>query len=272
LLKTGAYGLVRFVLPLFPAASVSFAPVGMILGVVGILYGAKLAFAQTDLKRLVAYTSVSHMGFVILGIYAFNEIALQGVIIQMIAHAISTGGLFILVGQLYERIHTRDLMKMGGLWKQIPVMGAMGMILALASLGLPGLGNFIAEFLILAGTYKASILMTSLACTGLVAATIYSLRIVQKVFFGKGNPEWKIKDLSIREKFISVLLIIVIMYLGLFPQKVLDTSKPSVLKTLNPIQQTGFVNFNDTKGDWSLWMVEKIQRKAGQKIKSAVLW
>jgi len=237
LLKTGAYGLIRFVLPLFPGASVSFAPVGMILGIIGILYGAKLAFAQTDLKRLVAYTSVSHMGFVILGVYAFNEIALQGVIIQMIAHALSTGALFILVGQLYERIHTRDLMKMGGLWQQVPVMGAMGLLFAMASLGLPGLGNFVAEFLILAGTFKSSILMTSLACTGLVAATVYSLRIVQKVFLGKTGSDWKIKDLTVREKFITACLVIAIIYLGLFPQKILDTGKPSVLKTLDPIEQ-----------------------------------
>ena len=129
LLKTGAYGLLRFIVPLFPSAAVAFAPIGMILGVIGILYGAKLAFAQTDLKRLVAYTSVSHMGFVILGVFSFNEIAYQGVVIQMIAHGISTGALFILVGQLYERIHTRDINKMGGLWEKAPVMGAIGLVL-----------------------------------------------------------------------------------------------------------------------------------------------
>jgi NADH-quinone oxidoreductase subunit M len=242
LLKTGAYGLLRFVLPLFPAASVTFAPVGMLLGVIGILYGAKLAFAQTDLKRLVAYTSVSHMGFVILGIYAFNRIAFQGVVMQIIAHAISTGALFILVGQLYERIHTRDITKMGGLWKQIPVMGTVGMIFAMASLGLPGLGNFIAEFLILAGTFKASILMTCLASIGLVAATIYALRIVQKVFLGKVNTSWNILDLSIREKVISAFMVILIVYLGLFPQKVMNTADPSISKTLHPIENALPVN------------------------------
>src|ERR1035437_6242842 len=141
LLKTGAYGLLRFIVPLFPSASVTFAPIGMLLGVIGILYGAKLAFAQTDLKRLVAYTSVSHMGFVILGVFSFNELAYQGVVMQMIAHGISTGALFILVGQLYERIHTRDINKMGGLWEKIPMMGAFGLIFSLSSLGLPGLGD-----------------------------------------------------------------------------------------------------------------------------------
>jgi len=246
LLKTGAYGLLRFVLPLFPGASVSFAPIGMLLGVIGILYGAKLAFSQTDLKRLVAYTSVSHMGFVILGVYAFNEIAFQGVIMQIIAHAISTGALFILVGQLYERVHTRDITKMGGLWKKIPVMGALGLIFSMASLGLPGLGNFIAEFFILTGTFKASILMTSLASAGLVAATIYALRIVQKVFLGKENTEWNIHDLSIREKFISGSLAIIIVYLGLFPQKIIDTVKPVVPKTLNSIEHLLFVDSMDS--------------------------
>jgi NADH-quinone oxidoreductase subunit M len=237
LLKTGAYGLLRFVIPLFPEASVQFAPVGMVLGVIGILYGAKLAFAQTNLKRLVAYTSVSHMGFVIIGVYAFNELAYQGVVMQMIAHAISTGALFILVGQLYERIHTQEISKMGGFWKQVPVMGGIGLIFAMASLGLPGLGNFIAEFLTLAGTYKANIPIACLASIGLVAATIYSLRILQKVFFGKEKAEWKIKDLSIREKMITGSLVIVIFYLGLLPQHIFNTAKPALTKTLNSMEQ-----------------------------------
>ena len=244
LLKTGAYGLLRFVIPLFPEASMAFAPVGMILGIIGILYGAKLAFAQTDLKRLVAYTSVSHMGFVILGVYAFNKIAWQGVIMQMIAHAVSTGALFILVGQLYERLHTRDITKMGGLWNRVPLMGVIGMIFAMASLGLPGLGNFIAEFLILTGTFKASILFTSLACLGLVAATVYSLRIVQKVFLGPETTAGEIKDLSVREKFISAFLVVLIVYLGLFPQKVFDTAETAISRALQTTEQPAPVNSN----------------------------
>ncbi|TAL71217.1 MAG: NADH-quinone oxidoreductase subunit M, partial [Bacteroidetes bacterium] len=233
LLKTGAYGLLRFILPLFPSASVSFAPFGMLLGVAGILYGAKLAFAQTDLKRLVAYTSVSHMGFVILGVFSFNEIACQGVVMQMIAHGISTGALFILAGQLYERIHTRDINKMGGLWEKTPVLGAIGLIFSMASLGLPGLGNFIAELLILIGAFKTSILMSCLASLGLIAATIYSLRIVQKVFLGNKNKDWEISDLTLREKIVSASLVIVIVWLGLFPKPVLDIAKPAILKTLD---------------------------------------
>jgi len=232
LLKTGAYGLLRFIVPLFPEASVSFAPIGMGLGVLGILYGAKLAFAQTDLKRLIAYTSVSHMGFVILGIFSFNELAYQGVVMQMIAHGISTGALFIMAGQLSERIHTRDITVMGGLWQKAPFMGTIGLIFSMASLGLPGLGNFIAELLILIGAFKANILMSVLACVGLIAATLYSLRILQKVFFGKLNTDWKMNDLSIREKMISISLVIIIFILGFYPQPVFDIAKPALLKTL----------------------------------------
>jgi len=246
MLKTGAYGLLRFVIPLFPEAAIKFAPAGMILGVIGILYGAKLAFAQTDLKRLVAYTSVSHMGFVILGVFAFNTIAYQGVIMQIIAHAISTGALFILVGQLQERIHTRDLNRMGGLWKQTPVMGAMGLIFAMASLGLPGLANFIAEFLILTGAFKASILMTCLASIGLVAATVYSLRIVQKVFLGKEAAVWKMKDLTPREIVVSAALVIVVVWLGIFPHPVISTAGSAVSKTLNSIEQVSIHTNNNT--------------------------
>jgi NADH-quinone oxidoreductase subunit M len=220
LLKTGAYGLIRFIVPLFPSASVTFAPIGMMLGVIGILYGAKLAFAQTDLKRLVAYTSVSHMGFVILGVFSFNELAYQGVVIQMIAHGISTGALFVLVGQLYERIHTRDINKMGGLWEKAPVMGAIGLVFSMASLGLPGLGNFVAELLTLIGAFKANVFMSCLASLGLIAATIYSLRIVQKVFLGKKNTDWAMNDLTIREKAVSALMVVAIVWLGLFPKPV----------------------------------------------------
>lgn len=262
LLKTGAYGLLRFIIPLFPSASITFAPIGMLLGVVGILYGAKLAFAQTDLKRLIAYTSVSHMGFVILGVFSFNELAYQGVVMQMLAHGISTGALFIMAGQLSERIHTRDINKMGGLWEKAPFMGTIGLVFSMASLGLPGLGNFIAEILILIGAFKASILMSCLASAGLIAATIYSLRIMQKVFFGNKNKDWEMNDLTLREKIVSASLVIVIIGLGLFPQPVFDTARPALLKILdaqkektvpfpaNSINETTMKNiflFSDTK-------------------------
>lgn len=228
LLKTGAYGLLRFVLPLFPEASVEFAPYAMLLGVIGILYGAKLAFSQTDLKRLVAYSSVSHMGFIILGVFAFNELAYQGVILQIITHGISTGALFILVGLLYERIHTRDLDHMGGLWKQAPMMGGITMVFVMASLGLPGLGNFIAEFLVLSGSYQSSAVLTVFASLGLIASAIYSLRIIQRVWHGEIKKESHIKDLVLRELIILSSLIVVIVWLGLFPGKIISTVKPFV--------------------------------------------
>ena len=232
MLKTGAYGLLRFIVPLFPGAAATFAPLGMVLGVIGILYGAKLAFAQTDLKRLVAYTSVSHMGFIMLGVFAFNAIAYQGVMVQIIAHGISTGALFVMVGQIQERIHTRDVARMGGLWHQTPVLGAMGLVFAMASLGLPGLGNFIAEFLILAGTFQTNILMAVIASVGLIVATIYSLKIIQKVFHGAVDTTLKMNDLNLREAFVMGVMVAAIVYLGVSPQQVLDTAKPALAKSL----------------------------------------
>ena len=227
LLKTGAYGLLRFVVPLFPDAAHEIAPWAMLFGVIGILYGAMLAFSQTDLKRLVAYTSVSHMGFVLLGVFAFNDLASQGVVMQMITHGISTGALFILAGSVYERIHTRNIEQMGGFWIKMPFMGTIGLVFAMASLGLPGLGNFIAEFLTLIGAWQASHILTIFATIGLVAATVYSLRIVQKVFHGREEKVRTLEDLSLREKLILVPMVIVIIWLGLYPQPVLDTAKPA---------------------------------------------
>jgi NADH-quinone oxidoreductase subunit M len=230
LLKTGAYGILRFVLPLFPEAARVFAPWAMLLGVIGIIYGAILAYSQTDLKRLVAYTSVSHMGFVILGIFAFNELALQGVVMQLVTHAISTGALFIMAGMLKERLHTRDINQMGGLWGQMPQMGAIAMLLAMASLGLPGLGNFIAEFLILLGAFKANVLLTVIAAIGLVFSAIYSLRIVQKVFLGPSERSYQVRDFSFREIVVMAALTLSIVWLGLYPQPVINTAKPMILK------------------------------------------
>jgi NADH-quinone oxidoreductase subunit M len=232
LLKTGAYGLIRFVLPLFPQASHQFAPVAMTMGVISILYGAKLAFAQTDLKRLIAYISVSHMGFILLGIYAFTEMAMQGVVIQMIAHGISTGALFMIAGALHDRIQTRDIGQMGGLWTNMPRMGAMGLIFVMASLGLPGLGNFVAEILILTGSFQADKTLTILATLGLLAATIYALRIMQKVFYGKTYEQRQLPDFGIREMIMMLALTVAIIWLGLFPATILQVSGGPVRKVL----------------------------------------
>ncbi len=242
MLKTGAYGLLRFVVPLFPHAAAAFAPAGMILGVAGILYGAILAFAQTNFKRLVAYTSVNHMGFIVLGVFALNEMAYQGVVMQMIAHGISTGALFIMSGQLHERLHSYDLKKMGGLFAQAPVMGAFGLVFVMASLGLPGLGNFIAEFLTLAGVFKAYPVYACIASVGLVLATIYSIRIMQRVFYGHAAEDLHIRDINFREGISLVAMTIMILYLGIFPQAVIRKAKPSIDQTLNKTEQVTIVN------------------------------
>jgi NADH-quinone oxidoreductase subunit M len=244
LLKTGAYGLIRFVLPLFPTASAEIAPWAMLFGVIGILYGASLAFSQTDLKRLVAYTSVSHMGFVIFGVFAFNEIALQGVVMQMITHGISTGALFVLAGSIYERIHTRDITSMGGFWNKAPFMGVVGLVFVLASLGLPGLGNFVAEFLTLIGSWQANPTLTVFATIGVVAATAYSLRIMQKVFLGNFSGDKLIPDLSLREKIIMIPLVVSIIWLGLFPQPVMNTVK-KVISNQFPVEKVSAVTENE---------------------------
>ena len=228
LLKTAAYGLLRFGLPMFPHASAQFAPVAMWLGVLGIIYGAVLAFSQNDVKRLVAYTSVSHMGFVLVGIYAGTEQALQGAVINMLAHGISAGGLFILCGEIYERLHTRDLREMGGLWARFPYLPPIALFFAAASLGLPGLGNFVGEFLILLGTYKVAPVVTVFAASGLVLAAVYSLALVQRAFYGATKGESMLEDLNGRELATMGSLMILLLLLGVYPQVALDLSKAPI--------------------------------------------
>ena len=225
LLKTGAYGLLRFAVPLFPAAARAFAPAAMVLGTAGILYGAVLAFAQTDLKRLVAYSSVSHLGFVLVGIYAGNDTARQGAVLQMVCHGLSTGALFIVAGALQERMHTRDMSRMEGLWAVCPRMGAMGMFFAAASLGLPGLGNFVAEILVLAGAWRANAPVAAASALGLVAATIYSLELVQRTFHGDNVRGWKFPDLGMREMAVMAVMAALLLWIGLYPKQILDTAR-----------------------------------------------
>jgi NADH-quinone oxidoreductase subunit M len=228
LLKTGAYGLLRFILPLFPDASVTVAPAALVLAVIGILYGAVMAFAQTDLKRLVAYTSVSHMGFVLLGVFVGNRLALQGAVTQIICHGIATGALFMLAGALQERIHTRETGRMGGLWTTAPRMGAAALFFVLASLGLPGLGNFVGEFLVLLGSYRVSIAITAIAAVGIVTATVYSLWIIQRAFHGPNTHHWNIPDLSGREIAAMAVMSASLLWIGLCPQPVFDTARPAL--------------------------------------------
>jgi NADH-quinone oxidoreductase subunit M len=218
LLKTGAYGLIRFVLPLFPGPVHDLAPVMMTLGVIGVLYGALMAVAQHDLKRLVAYTSVSHMGFVLIGIFAGNQMALTGAFITMIAHGVSTGALFILAGALQHRMHTREIAQMGGLFETMPAFSGAGMFFVMASVGLPGLGDFIGEFLVLAGAYRASIGLTAAATLGIIAATLYGLKITSQVFQGPNRHEWRLPDLLPREWLIVGAMMAALLWIGLYPQ------------------------------------------------------
>jgi NADH-quinone oxidoreductase subunit M len=228
LLKTGAYGLLRFVIPLFPRAAHEFTPLALVLAAIGIIYGSVMAFSQTDLKRLVAYTSVSHLGFVLLGIFSWNPLALQGAIMTMICHGLSTGGLFVLVGGMQERMHTRDLDRMGGLWSVVPRLSGSALFFSLASLGLPGLGDFVGEFLVLLGSYKVSITITVVATLGVLASTFYALRMVQRAFLGPNTHAWKLPDLTSREVVMMALMIAGLLWLGFYPQPVLDTFRPAL--------------------------------------------
>lgn len=227
LLKVGAYGLLRFLVPLFPVAARDFAPLAQVLGVVGILYGAVMAFAQRDLKRLVAYSSISHMGFVLLGVFSWHSLAMAGAMVVILAHGVSTGALFILAGQVQERTGTRDLDRLGGLWETAPRLGGSAMLFVLASLGLPGLGNFIGEFLVLVGTFQTSPVLTIVAAGGMVMSAIYSLWLVQRIFHGPNREAWRLPDLNFREGFVYATLIVAILWLGLYPRPFLDTFKPA---------------------------------------------
>ena len=236
LLKTGAYGLIRFAVPLFPEAALDFSSAAMWLGAAGVVYGAVLAFGQTDFKRLIAYSSVSHMGFVLLGIYAWNELALQGAVMQMVAHGFSTAALFMIAGSLQERLHTRDMREMSGLWQQMPRMGAVAMFFVVASLGLPGLGNFVAEFLVLLGLFQVNIWITVVAATGLITGAAYSLLLMQRSFQGQANQKWVdsgLVDFGTREMLTMAVMIVALIFLGIYPQPVLDAAQPVLQSLLN---------------------------------------
>jgi len=224
LLKTGAYGMIRFLVPLFPHAAKAWGPTFMTLGLIGVLYGAWLAFAQTDAKRLVAYTSVSHLGFVVMAIFAWNKLALQGALFEMICHGFSTGALFVVVGMLYHRMGTRDLRELGGLWENMPRFGVATLFFSLAALGLPGLGNFIAEFLCLVGTFSAQPLIAAIGTLGLVAAAVYSLWLMQRTFQGKLQKEEGAHDLNGWEFSLYGAMAVLLLWLGLYPQPVIDVA------------------------------------------------
>ena len=233
-LKMGGYGLLRFSVPLFPNPSATLSTLAIILGVIGVIYGALQAYGQKDFKRMVAYTSVSHMGFVLIGIYAWNQLALQGAVMVMLTHGVSTGALFVLAGMLQERMHTRDIDRMGGLWDTAPYMGGTAMLFAMASLGLPGLGNFIGEFLVLLGAFQVNVTLAVLATLGFIVSTIYSLWLIQRTFQGPNRNNWRLPDLSVREAVMLGSMILAIFWMGLYPQSFISTAQPAI----NALQQS----------------------------------
>ena len=239
LLKMGTYGLLRFNIQLFPDATQAFTPLIVTLAVIGIIYGALVAMVQPDLKRLVAYSSVSHLGFVVLGIFVFNMQGVEGAVYQMLNHGISTGALFLIVGMIYERRHTREIREFGGLATPMPVLATVFMIITLSSIGLPLLNGFVGEFLILVGTFGAAIakakLYCALAATGVILGAVYMLWMYQRVIFGEVTRDVNkaLPDLSGREKWVLVPMVIMALWMGIYPQFFLRKMDASVSKLLN---------------------------------------
>ncbi|MEW6716839.1 MAG: NADH-quinone oxidoreductase subunit M [Chloroflexota bacterium] len=242
LLKMGTYGFLRFNLPLFPQASVQLAPPIALLAIIGILYGAAVSYPQKDVKKLVAYSSVSHLGFVILGLFAINPQGIQGGILQMVNHGLSTGALFIIVGMIYERRHTRDMDAFGGLWKVMPVYGALSLIVALSSMGLPGLNGFVGEFTILLGAFGSPAIgspwYAGLAAIGVILAAVYILFMFQKLFLGPLDKEEnrKLSDLNWREIVTLAPIIVFIFWIGLYPKPFFTLMGPAVDRLVNILQ------------------------------------
>lgn len=222
LLKTGAYGLVRFGYPLFPEAARTLSPLLMVLAVTGILYASWIAFAQSDMKRLVAYSSVGHMGFVALGIAAWTPVALSGALMQMVNHGVTTAALFALVGMLDERSNTREISAFGGLWGKVPALSFFFLLFAMASAGLPGLNNFVGEFLILTGSFKGHHLAVVLAFLGIVLPLVYTVRLLQEVLFQNESRPLTLPDLTLREGSVLLAMALIDLYLGLHPKPLLD--------------------------------------------------
>jgi NADH-quinone oxidoreductase subunit M len=237
LLKMGTYGLLRFAFPLFPMAALHFAPYIATLAVIGIIYGALVAMMQSDIKKLVAYSSVSHLGFVMLGLCALNMQGVQGGIYQMLSHGLSTGALFLMVGMIYDRRHTRMIAEFGGLWKQMPVFSALLLVVTFSSIGLPGLNGFVGEFLILLGSFSVTPRWTAVAATGVILGAIYMLWMFRRVIFGPvTNPEnQKLQDLNCREWVILAPIIFLILYMGVYPQPFLSRMQPAVELNLKRI-------------------------------------
>ena len=238
LLKMGTYGFVRFAMPLFPVATHAFLPYLIGLAVIGILYGALVCMVQPDMKKLVAYSSVSHMGFVMLGLFALNFQGVQGGLLQMLNHGVSTGGLFLLVGMIYERRHTKAIAEFGGLMKVMPIYATFFLIFVLSSIGLPGLNGFVGEYLILVGAFQVEPVAAVLAAFAVILAAIYLLWMYQRVFFGKITNEANagLKDLPLREILVLAPLVVLIVWVGVYPKPFLDRMEPAALRLIDMVQ------------------------------------
>jgi NADH-quinone oxidoreductase subunit M len=243
LLKLGTYGLLRFNLALFPEASVDAIPIMAVLAVIGIIYGAVVAIVQPDLKKLVAYSSVSHLGFIVLGTFALTSGGLQGAVIQNVNHGLTTGALFLLVGMIYDRRHTKKIADFGGLQKTMPLLAGFFLFMTFASIGLPGLNGFVGEFLVLIGSFPALPSLTVIAAFGVVLAAIYLLWAYERVFTGVPEKEENkiLSDLSVREIALLAPLAILVLVIGLYPNLLLDKITPSTEAVIDHVvEQTGF--------------------------------
>ncbi len=253
LLKMGTYGFLRFALPLFPRAAAAFSPLISVLAVIGILYGALVSMVQDDLKRLVAYSSVSHLGFVMLGIFAMNLQAVEGSILQMVNHGLSTGALFLLVGMIYERSHTRMIEEFGGLSRVLPRFAFCFLIVTMSSIGLPGLNGFVGEFLILAGTFRAHKGLAVLATLGIILAAVYMLWMWQRVMWGESrrSEHLQLHDLRPSEMAILVPIIVLILWIGLSPNHLLRRMDASVTQLIGQFSGGSRAELSWPGGGWS---------------------
>jgi NADH-quinone oxidoreductase subunit M len=237
LLKMGGYGFLRFSLPMFPEASMLFQPLMFALSVIAIVYASLVAFRQTDIKKLVAYSSVAHMGFVTLGIFSFNEAGIQGAIFQMISHGVISGALFFCVGVIYDRMHTREIAFYGGLVHRMPVYAALFMLFSMANVGLPGTSGFVGEILTMVGAFQASTWAAAGAALGVIFSAVYMLTLYRRTVFGEMTNEklFEIKDVTGLEFFILGLLAISALGLGVFPGIVFDLTQGSTMEVLRMI-------------------------------------
>jgi len=247
LLKMGTYGFIRICLPMFPEATLAYLPYICVLALIAIIYGAMVAMVQKDVKSLVAFSSVSHMGFIMLGMFALNTQGLEGSVIQMLNHGISTGALFLIVGMLYERRHTRLIEDFGGIAKVMPFYSAVFMIVTLSSIGLPLTNGFVGEFLILLGAFKSNNVYGIVAASGVILSACYMLWMYQRVIYGKvTNPEnQKLKDLNWRERLILIPLVLLIFWIGIYPKPFLEIIEPSVNNIVNIVNKSQTVHLEN---------------------------